>query len=437
MSTLTGKQPYETGCWLNSDILNSGQPTYAHALGAAGYRTTLIGRMHFIGPDQTHGFSTRLVGDHSANWPGNPTFSHGALQGTSGPAAVSVSESGPGVNAYVVKDREATDAAVNWLRKEGDRQGEDNAQPFHLTLGFMLPHPPYVCEPEDFLHVSGKVPNLAGPADQPRDDHPWFRKWREITGITKMAPADVTRARQAYWGMVYRMDQNIGEVLSALDAAGLAEDTLVIYASDHGDHLGDRGLFWKHTFYDESVKVPLVMRWPGHLPKGENRTGLVSLSDLGATMLDAASGDWTGGGQSLLPLAKDPAAPWIDEVVSEYCVGLNDGYSFADVTLNRMVRHARYKLIYYHGYPCQLFDLQDDPEERCDLAEDHSHAQIRDRLLERVLADWKPEQVGSEILARERDNAILSVWAQRTSPSETHRWHMPVGQSSGLVSPKY
>ncbi|MDB2407178.1 sulfatase-like hydrolase/transferase [Jannaschia sp.] len=433
MSLMTGKQPHETGCWLNSDILNSGQPTYAHALGAAGYRAALIGRMHFIGPDQTHGFSTRLVGDHSANWPGNPTFDHEDLRGTSGPAAISVTKSGPGTNAYVVKDRDATSAAVDWLRDTGARQKGGDAMPFHLTLGFMLPHPPYVCDPDDFAEVSGRVPDPVGTADELGPDHPWLRRWREITGITEMNPEDVARARQAYWGMLYRLDQNIGAVLSALDAAGLAENTLVIYASDHGDHLGNRGLFWKHSFYDDSVKVPMVMRWPAHLPKGARRTGLVSLTDLGATMLDAAAGDWTGGGQSLLPLAKDAAAPWVDEVVSEYCVGLNDSYSFADVTMNRMIRCGRFKLIYYHGYPCQLFDLESDPLERVDLSEDRRYAQIRDRLLHRVLADWAPEQIKRQILVRDREAALLSAWAQQTSPQEQHRWDMPRGESSGLA----
>lgn len=434
MSLMTGKQPHEIGCWLNGDILNSGLPTYAHALGAAGYTTSLIGRMHFIGPDQTHGFTTRLVGDHSANWPGNPTFDHEDLRGTSGPAAISVLNSGPGTNAYVVKDTDATAAAVDWLQNEGARQRDKDAAPFHLTVGFMLPHPPYVCDPDDFAEVSGRVPGPVGPPDQPGEDHPWIRKWREITGITEMDPTHIARARQAYWGMVLRLDRNIGQVLSALEAAGLAENTLVIYASDHGDHLGDRGLFWKHTFYEESVKVPLIMRWPGHVPKGARRTGFASLSDLSATMLDAAAGDWTGGGQSLLPIAKDAGAPWIDDVVSEYCVGLNDGYSFDEVTLSRMVRRGRYKLIYYEGYPCQLFDLQEDPEELHDLADEKSHAQIREILLQRVLLGWDPEAIRRQILTRERDSGLLRAWAEHTSPPETHRWQMPQGRKSGVIS---
>ena len=432
MSLLTGRQPHENRCWLNSDILNSGLPTYAHGLGAEGYSTTLIGRMHFIGPDQTHGFSERLVGDHSPNWPGNPTFDHEDLRGTSGPAAVSVTKSGSGTNAYVVKDRDATTAAVEWLHNKAQRQGGVEAKPFHLTLGYMLPHPPYVCDRDDYESLEGLVPDPVVPIPGPDEDHPWIRQWRKITGIESLNPDDLTRARRAYWGMVRRLDKNIGEVLAALDETGLAGNTLVIYTSDHGDHLGDRGLFWKHTFYDESVKVPLIMRWPGTLPAAARRSGLTSLTDVGATMLDAASSASTGAGRSLLPLVKDEQAPWLNEIVSEYCVGVDGGWSFPQVTTNRMVRRGRFKLIYYHGFPLQLFDLDVDSVELNNLAEEPAYAHIRDALINRALTDWDPEQIGRDVLLKERDSALLSKWTQLNRPAEVHRWVMPPGQRSML-----
>src|SRR6185312_433223 len=160
MALMTGREPHVNRCWLNDDVLNSGTPTFAHALGAAGYRTALVGRMHFIGVDQTHGFSERLVGDHSANWPGNPSFDHGELRGTAGPDLVSVTKSGAGINAYDWKDRDAAAAAAGWLKAAGERRAAGDATPFMLTVGFMLPHPPYVADPEDFAAVAGLVPPM-------------------------------------------------------------------------------------------------------------------------------------------------------------------------------------------------------------------------------------------------------------------------------------
>lgn len=432
MSLMTGRQPHENGCWLNGDILNSGTPTFAHALGAAGYRTALIGRMHFIGPDQTHGFSQRLVGDHSANWPGNPSFDHGELSGTSGPNPVSIEKSGPGTNAYDLKDRDATAAAIDWLHEEGQKQKTGTTGPFHMTLGLMLPHPPYVADPEDFDAVAGNVPEhlIAAPAEN--KEHPWYSKWRHDRGIGNMDTAQINRSRQAYWAMVRRLDQHIGQVLEALDAAGLRNDTLVIYTSDHGDHLGNRGLFWKHTFYDESAKVPLIMRWPNRIPASARRTKVIGLTDLGATMLDAANGTWTGGGNSLLPVAADASAPWVDEVVSEYCTGTADSYAFSEPTMNRMVRKGRFKLCYYHGYPPQLFDMEADPNELTDLADNPNYDSICKALLLRILSDWNPNEIERAIHARESDAALLAEWARQTSPKETHRWHMPEGKHSSL-----
>ncbi len=424
MALMTGRMPSETRSWLNDDILGSGMPTFAHALGAGGYRTALVGRMHFIGPDQTHGFMERHVGDHSANWPGNPGFDHGELSGTAGPDVVSVIKSGAGTNAYDLKDRDAAATAASWLADEGRRRSVGETRPFLLTAGFMLPHPPYVADPEDFAAAHGLPPPLRIPRHKESDEHEWVRSWREPRDIAGVAPDAIERARQAYWGMVRRLDQHVGQVLDALDAAGLADNTLVIYASDHGDHLGERGLFWKHTLYDESAKVPLIMRWPGQLSAGARRAGVVGLVDLAATMAQAAGCEWPGGGNSLLPLARNAGAPWADETFSEYCQGTRDPWSAPEPTVNRMIRRGRYKLNYYHGMAPELFDMLADPDEVRDLAGDPSYAPVRDAMLRSVLADWNPSDIARQIEQRDRDNrghrSLGEAGASPRDPSMGH-----------------
>lgn len=430
MSLMTGRQPHENRCWLNTDVLNSGTPTFAHALGAAGYRTALVGRMHFIGSDQTHGFDERLIGDHSSNWPGNPTFSHGDLSGTPGPAAVSVTKSGAGTNAYDLKDRDTAAAAVDWLRGAGTARAGGDDTPFLLTVGFMLPHPPYVADPDDYEAVAGRVPDIRH--DAPDKDHPWFERWKRERGIAELDEAGTQRARQAYWGMVRRLDGLIGDVLGALDEAGFADDTLVIYSSDHGDHLGERGLFWKHTFYDESARVPFVLRWPGEVPAGERRPQVFDLTSIPATIAEAAGAPWNGYGRSVLPVARDGAAPWEDVAFSENGCTVTNPVPTAETVVQRMIREGRYKLNYYHGMPPQLFDLEADPDEHVDLADDPAHAETRERLLARVLDGWDPETVRASLEAREIDTDIMRNWARQTRPPEAYRWDMPAGRVSGV-----
>lgn len=433
MSLLTGRQPHENRCWLNTDVLNSGTPTFAHALGAAGYHTALIGRMHYIGCDQTHGFSERLVGDHSANWPGNSTLSHGELEGAPGPNRVSIEKSGPGTNAYDLKDRDTAAAAVNWIRDAGAERNDGNIQPFLLTVGFMLPHPPYVADPEDYDAVAGRVPDIRQAARPVDEDHPWFNRWRRERDIVEINPNQAQRARQAYWGMVRRLDGLIGNVLDELAESGLADDTLVIYSSDHGDHLGERGLFWKHTFYDESARVPFVMRWPGELKVGERRQQVFDLTSIPATICEAARAPWNECGRSILPVARDCSAEWEEVAFSEYCATKSDPIPTAEPVVQRMIREGRYKLNYYHGLPPQLFDLESDPDEITDIAEDPAHEAILDRLISRLTIDWDPDTVLAEIVERQRDNQIMRNWAEETQPSEIYRWDMPDGQAPGLA----
>lgn len=425
MSLLTGKDPHRHRCWTNDDALPSDEPTYAHALGAAGYRPELIGRMHIIGPDQLHGFTARPIGDHNANWPGAPGVDHGVLAGTAGPDVVSLQRSGPGCGVYEMKDEAVAGIAAARLRELGAARQAGDRTPFALTVGFMLPHPPYVVNPEDYAAIppEAAIPRLPPPASW----HPALAAWREATGIDGATAADRARARRAYYGLVRKLDRLAGRVLGALEAAGLADDTLVIYTSDHGDHAGDRGLFWKHTFHDDSAKVPLIMAWPGHLPEGERRAAVCSLVDLAPTLIEAAGAPPLPGidGASLLGVARDPAAPWLDETFSEYGVDPGQAYGGGHCTVRRMVRDGRWKLIWHDDGPAQLFDLAADPDELSDRAADPACAAIVARLTRRVLAGWDPGAIRAALIERHTRKEVWRRWAHRTSPADTHRWSVP------------
>lgn len=425
MAMLTGRHPFEQECWTNDDYLRSDAATWLHAAGAAGYRPVLAGRLHSMGPDQLHGYAERMVGDHSPNWAGVPRHDLGVLDKANDPWRESLERSGIGQSGYQVKDIETVAAACKFLRSVARERRAGSGEPFCLTVGFLLPHPPYVAWREDYARFESRVPPPAYP-DPPDPPHAWEAWWRANRNIASVDASDAQRARTAYYGLVHRLDALIGELLACLVAEGLGENTLIVYTADHGDQLGERGLWWKHTLYEDSVRVPLILRWPERLPAGERRAQNADLLDVAATMIDAMAGPALphGHGRSLLPVAADAHAPWIDEVFSEHCTDVVPAWTGGRATQQRMVRSGPWKLVYTHGDAPQLFDLTTDPHERNNLASEPKHAALRDRLVARVLDGWDPERVARTICARRLDKEIVGAWARNVRPPDEFRWHL-------------
>jgi len=421
---LTARHPSAQDCWTNDDFLASDRPTWLHALGAAGYRPHLAGRLHAMGPDQLHGYVTRDVGDHSANYAGIPRHDMGPLHQTNDPWRVSVDVSGPGQSAYQMKDAETVEAACAELERIAARRRGGDTSPFCLSVGLMLPHPPYIAWPEDYALYAGRIgpPKLNAPAEE----HPWLAWWRRDRGIGDVDSDSSLRARAAYWGLVTRLDLMVGQVLSTMDRLGLSENTLITYTSDHGDQLGERGLWWKHTFYEESVSVPLILSWPGRLPAGVRRAQVVNLIDLTATVLDAlgAAPLPHAQGRSFLAVARDAKAPWTDETFSEYCTDETPAWTGGMAVRQRMIRSGAWKLIYYHGYRPQLFDLASDPHELRDLAEDPRHRDTRAQLEKKLLAGWDPAAIDARMKERRRDKDVIGAWTRKVMPADQYRWHI-------------
>ncbi|MFQ6042421.1 MAG: sulfatase-like hydrolase/transferase [Candidatus Poribacteria bacterium] len=419
MAMLTGRYPYEMEVWTNSHILDSGIPTFAHAMGAAGYRPVLIGRMHAIGTDQLHGYAERLVGDHGPNCPGGKPVDHGMLAGTAGPARVSLQKSGVGQSAYQVHDEYVTAATVDYLNRLGvQKRAGVLTEPFSISVGFMLPHQPFVARREDYELYREKMTMPKYPEPFSENLHPYFRWWREKCGIVDVSEEEILRARTAYWALVTRMDAMIGAILTAISENDLAENTIILYTSDHGEQVGEHGLWWKQTFYEDSVKVPAILSWPGVLPEGVRCDQVMDSLDLNATMLDALEAPDlpNSHGRSVLPLLCSDDAEWEDIAFSEYCT--DDG------CFHRMIRHGDWKLNYYHGQPPQLFNLKDDPHELHDRAQDSVCREVRESLTQKVLEGWNPDVIAEKMKAKRADLKILAAWARQTRPEDRFRWNL-------------
>jgi choline-sulfatase len=208
---------------------------------------------------------------------------------------------------------------------------------------------------------------------------------------------------------------------------GLAERTVVVYTSDHGEMAGENGLWWKTTFYEGSVKVPLIVACPSAFKAGLRRKEVVSLMDIGATLVDLAkAGPWPeNAGTTLVPLLDDQPVNWASEAFSEYPPELGWG-----LPAERKIRAGEWKLVHYDQMRPQLFNLRNDPHEFNDLGEDGNYSAIRDRLLKRALQGWSAERITSELSKRARESAIISRWYARVNPPRPPaEWVAPPGSN--------
>ena len=411
MAFLTGLEPHVSGVRSNDDFLPSDIPTLAHAMGAAGYDTRLIGRMHFYGPDQHHGFGARPIGDIGAGWPGAGAPDIGALTGARGNRGAELPGSGMGETSYQAYDHAVTEMAERTLDEVIARRDAEG-RPFFALVSLFCRHPPYIATPEDYRAIAPGVgpPRLAAPATR----HPALAEWAEAGAVDTVPEDAVMRSRAAYYGLVRMIDRLAGR---AIDKVAARADTLVIYVSDHGEALGERGLWWKSTFHDESAKVPMILAGPG-IEAGAVDDRVVSLCDLSATLL-ARSGAAPLPGQIGRDLMQ--RADWHNQVTASYYGGLMNIRTGPQ--RHRMLRRDRFKLCWYDGYAPQLFDMRDDPDELTDLAT--QRPELVAELAAVLMQGWDPAAIARAQERAKQRNALLRSWVGATAPAEHLRWRDP------------
>ena len=380
-SFMSGQLPQRTRVYDNAAEFASDIPTYAHHLRRAGYQTTLSGKMHFVGPDQMHGFEQRLTTDiYPADFGWTPDYRKPGERIDWWYHNLG-SVTGAGIAEITNQLEYDDDVAHQAIQKLYDLSRGADPRPWCLTVSFTHPHDPFVARRKywdlyaDCAHLD--APDAIAYADQ--DPHSKRLMdacdWRGL----EITPEHIRRARHAYFANISYVDDKIGEILETLKAT--RQEAIIVFVSDHGEMLGRRGLWFKMNFFEGSARVPMMICAPG-LPPGLIETP-VSTIDLLPTLCDLAgiSMDeimpWTDG-TSLTPLANgfDRTAP----VAMEYA---------AEGTITPMValRMGRWKYTRCNADPEQLFDLDQDNEERANLAEDPAHAATLAHF--RTLADTK------------------------------------------------
>lgn len=405
MALLSTRLPSRTRVFTNSHSLPSDQATFVHALALAGYRTTLCGRMHFVGPDQRHGYQRRLVGDITpVRWGGYKPAYGPLLRGTPGQGRVALERSGPGDSLVLHYDQDVTDGACRYLEQYADDR------PLFLTVGWYGPHCPFVCPRELFAYYHERLPLPDVPADFLDAVHPAIRDHLKRRDVLDQPQAWVRACRAAYYGLVEILDRHVGRVLETVDRTLGLDNTLVVYGSDHGDMIGHNRLFWKSTFYEGSVRVPLIFRDPkrlGQASRGRVIPQLASLLDLGPTLqslVQAPSLPATDG-LDLGPALRGEAPIDPDRVVLSQLGGTPRDHASA------MVRWRNWKLIRYAGYQrTQLFDLDADPAEQRDLGQDARHADLRQTLDAALARSWNEHEVAAFMHESSRHAGLIHAF---------------------------
>lgn len=420
---VSGRLPSKIGAYDNAADFPADVPTYAHYLRRLGYRTALSGKMHFCGPDQLHGYEERLTSDiYPADYGWAVNWDEPEVRASWYHNMSSVLQAGPCVRSNQLDfDEEVVFKARQYLY---DHVRMTPEQPFCLTVSMTHPHDPYTIPREYWDRYEGvDIPLPHQHLEQSEQDPHSQRILKVIDLWDKPLPEDKIRdARRAYFGACSYIDDNIGKLLKTLEECGLAEDTLIVFSGDHGDMLGERGLWYKMHWFEMSARVPLLV----HAPKqfaAHRVSQSVSTLDLLPTLVELAGGQVEQGleleGHSLLPHLQGKGGH--DEVLGEY---------MAEGTVSplMMIRRGPWKFVYSEQDPLLLLNLDNDPLERQNLAESSEHKGILAGFLAEARERWDIPAIHAATLASQRRRRLV---AEALSQGKLTSWdHQPMVDAS-------
>ncbi len=394
---MAGQLPKTCNCegWID---LEPGYLTFSRLFSQYAYETICCGKLHHQGFDQMQGWTQRPAGDLQVT----PNYIKGAIpeeyakyQRPFGDYkwtdSKEVKRAGAGTGRPAAGDREWTDAAKRAAEtyfNDITYDREQSRKPLMLKLSLLEPHYQYMVDEEKFGYYLNRVPVYL---DEPVSEHP-FLSQRQVRPGLDASPRELRRATAAYYGMIENIDSMYAEMAEMLEYVGEnLDDWIIIYTSDHGEMLGQHGIWEKQKFYEGSVRVPLIVRWPKGFAGGQRISQNVSTCDIYATLCELTGIPMPKGldSRSLVPLLNGNTEGWFDEAVSQFSlvnVPVPAGLESAGKLDNVMIKQGALKYQWYAGMPEVLFDLEKNPEETIDYSDDPAYADsmahFRQRLAE-------------------------------------------------------
>jgi choline-sulfatase len=413
----TGLQVHETRCWSSAEPYHGQHESWAHALREAGHPVVSIGKLHFRRGGDDHGFNEEIepmyLADEGRGWV------KGLLRNPLPPyddTAELAADIGPGETSYTEYDRRVTHEAVKWLKTYPRKF---TARPWVLFVSFVAPHYPLKC-PEEFYRLYERQTLPEPPRQRPEHD-----VLEEMAGFWNYDEHfdDGSRevARKGYYGLVSFMDDNIRQVMEALEDSGAARDTSVMYISDHGEMLGSHGFWTKSVMYEDAAAVPMLLAGRG-VPEGTCTTP-VSLTDVAATVKQVVGLKQAPAREPWMsrPLQDLAARPEPDRfVISQY----HDGGA---PTGFYMLRYRQWKYVHYAGRDAdQLFDLAADARELNDLGRSAMHEREREMLRTLLGHVLDPDAVNAQAFA-DQQALIARLGGEDAIRQMASFGHTPVG----------
>lgn len=400
----TGLPIHKTGHWDNAHPYAGSPRSWMHTLSDDGFTVESIGKLHFRDREANVGFCHQALPMHVVNGKGDVSGSIRNPPPLREGSRKLAEKIGPGETDYTRYDRQVRDAAVARLKKAA----ADDEDGLVLFVSFVAPHFPLIA-PKEFYDLYADVefaPREVEPG--PSANHEWLKTMRSSYAYDNFDDARRQTALRSYYGLVSFLDDNIGTVLDELDTSPLMANTSVLYFSDHGDNLGERGMWGKSTFFEESAGVPLMLR-PAKTSVTKRVKTPVCLTDIFPTLLDLAGLDdpEPDGRCSLLDVANDDAHSQRSVLSQYHAAGSPSG--------GYMIRRGQYKYLYYVGFAPQLFDLGKDPHETSDLGTSLDHEDIRAAMKKELYRLVDPERVNEQAHLAQAKLVALHGGAQQIS----------------------
>jgi len=403
MAMITGQLPSKISAYDNASPIPEDTPTYAHYLRNEGYECVLGGKMHFIG-DQLHGYEYRLTPDiypgdlgWSVNWdaPGDRLeWYHNSS---------SILQAGPCVRSNQLDyDEEVIYKAKQFLYDHVRKP--PGSRPFCLTVSMTHPHDPYTIEQkywDMYEDVEIDMPKVNIPKE---DLDPHSKRLQHVCDLEdyEFTPEQIKKAKRAYYGAVSYVDDSIGKLLETLEQCGLADNTIVVFSGDHGDMLGERGLFYKMSYFESSVRVPMLFSYPkqwAHHRVPQSVSTLDILPTLAEIVGAQLHPDLPMDGVSIVPHLKGKSTH--DTVFAEY---MGEG----TIAPMMMIRRGPWKYITCPADPDLFYNLEDDPSELKDLSksDDPKIKEMYEAFVAESRAKWNMEAITADVLKRQRQRRL-------------------------------
>jgi choline-sulfatase len=405
-SMMSGQLPSSIGAYDNAAYFPADVPTLAHYLRSLGYQTSLCGKMHFVGPDQLHGFEERLTTDiYPSDFGWVPDWEDFQTRPSWYHNMLSVVQAGKCESSNQLDfDEEVGFKAV---RKLHDLARTEDERPFFLLTSFTHPHDPFAMTSEywdRYAHDDIDMPEVKQLSFAELDAH--SQRLHHVSAMSdyEQTEARVRNARHAYYAMISYIDDKVGALLKTLELTWQRENTVILFVSDHGEMLGERGMWYKMSFFERSARIPMLMHVPGL--RAQRIEQPVSLLDILPTLTDIASDglfrDYVVpiSGSSLFKILRNelPHRPVYGEMLAE-----------GAIAPLLMIRQGNFKYIYSKPDPEQLFDLNTDPNELNNLAAQPAYTETLNKFRQMLNKQWDNDALHKDVLASQRKRRLIDI----------------------------